>query len=69
MEKLSREEMREVKGGVLNGILYSCNYSPGGAYGVPFCHQGDPALHTDPSCSDVYSCIAGSSCGNPFDCP
>jgi bacteriocin-like protein len=69
MKKLSKEEMKTVKGGT-NGLLYTCNYSPGGAfYPFPFCHNGNPADHTDSSCSDVYSCIPGASCANATYCP
>ncbi|HJP62518.1 MAG TPA: hypothetical protein VJ844_03710 [Mucilaginibacter sp.] len=62
-KKLTREEMKAITGSGPTGNWWTCNTSG------PFCHVGNPADHTDPSCSDFTSCVMGATCPNPFLCP
>jgi hypothetical protein len=68
MKKLSKQEMKNVRGGT-NAQLWTCDYVEQPGHFITFCHLGNPTLHTDPTCSDVNTCTAGANCSNPFDCP
>jgi len=65
---LTREEMRNVNGGI-NANTWRCDYVENPGHFITFCHMGNPTLHTDPTCSDVNTCTLVSTCSNPTPCP
>jgi bacteriocin-like protein len=68
MKKLSKHEMKNVKGGTA-GILWTCLWVGGGGSTFQVCQNTNPALHTDPTCDGAESCTAGPTCPRTYMCP